>query len=216
MKRLIFIDMKTTGLHPEKGHKIYEIAAVEYIHGKPTGMQFHTYLNPEYEVNKCLICRELDYEVSIVNGLNWDKLKEEVLFKDIQSDLLDFFCKLDDERDYGIDFDKNEIIFYETDLVSHNAKFNMSFLNNEFKNCRGLRWNIPALCTKQLANKLFPGDPDNLDALSKRFDIDSAYRDIYGALINENTLINAKLLAKVYFKLREHENKLQVMGGVKS
>ena len=48
--RQIIIDTETTGLEPEKGHRIIEIGCVELIDRQPTGNTFQRYINPEREV----------------------------------------------------------------------------------------------------------------------------------------------------------------------
>jgi DNA polymerase III subunit epsilon len=194
--RLLFIDTETTGLHPDKGHRICEIAAIEYIDNKPTGLQFHTYLNPE---------RELDPGAAKVNGLSLDKLKNKPLFKDIASRFFDFLID---------DYCEN-MQSYRTKLIAHNAKFDMSFLKKELNDFSKFRMlgaasfldrrideECEIICTKEYVNKLYPGDPTSLDALCKRFDIDNSHRGTHGALID------AKLLAEVYFRLKGCETRL--------
>ena len=49
--RQIVLDTETTGLEPEKGHRVVEIGGVEVIDRKLTGQHFHSYLYPEREVD---------------------------------------------------------------------------------------------------------------------------------------------------------------------
>ena len=42
--RQIFLDTETTGLDPKLGHRIVEIAAVEILNRRPTGLRVHHYL----------------------------------------------------------------------------------------------------------------------------------------------------------------------------
>ncbi|MFM2408521.1 MAG: hypothetical protein RL358_1263 [Pseudomonadota bacterium] len=50
--RKIVLDTETTGLYPEQGHRIIEIAAIE-LHGRQvTTRHFHHYLDPERESMK--------------------------------------------------------------------------------------------------------------------------------------------------------------------
>ena len=44
--REIVIDTETTGLDPNDGHRIVEIACIELVHHVPTGRKFHRYVNP--------------------------------------------------------------------------------------------------------------------------------------------------------------------------
>jgi DNA polymerase-3 subunit epsilon len=85
----------------------------------------------------------------------------------------------------------------ESKLVAHNAGFDRDFVNHELK-LAGLptfpasRW----VDTLPLAQKRFPGMHNSLDALCKRFRISLAEREKHGALVD------ARLLAHVYFELR--------------
>ena len=53
-----------------------------------------------------------------------------------------------------------------------------------------------AVDTLAMARKMFPGAPASLDALCKRFSVDTSGRDLHGALLD------ARLLAEVYLELR--------------
>lgn len=175
MERLIFLDTETTGLYPDKGDRICEIAAIEYINDKPTGHQFHTYLNPG---------KELSEEASRINGLTWVKLKDEPFFEDIAENFFRFV--------------------HGGTLVIHNARFDMGMIVAEIKKLPSpvdIYQSIleDVICTRQMAKNLFPYDKLSLDALCARFGIDISHRAIHGAMID------IKLLAKVYYKLKEVE-----------
>ena len=45
--RQVFLDTETTGLDPNQGHRIIEIAAVEINNRQLSENQFHMYVNPE-------------------------------------------------------------------------------------------------------------------------------------------------------------------------
>jgi len=45
--REIVLDTETTGLDPNAGHRIVEVAALELMNSVPTGRHFHRYANPE-------------------------------------------------------------------------------------------------------------------------------------------------------------------------
>ena len=43
--RQIFLDTETTGLDPNQGHRIIEIAAIEFNNRQLTTNKFHSYIN---------------------------------------------------------------------------------------------------------------------------------------------------------------------------
>lgn len=165
--RQIILDTETTGLDPQSGHRIVEIGALEIVNYVPTEKVFHAYINPE---------RDMPVEAYNVHGLSEDFLRDKPLFNEIVTNFLDFI---------------------ETaPLVIHNAPFDMKFLNAEL-NLLDLE-PLPferAIDTLVIARKKFPGSPNSLDALCRRFEIDTASRHKHGALID------AELLAKVYLEL---------------
>ena len=165
--REIVLDTETTGLDPYDGHRIIEIGAVEIFNGIPTGKRYHQYLNPE---------RDIPAEAFAVHGLDYDFLKHKPKFSAIADGFLRFV------RD--------------TQLVIHNAAFDIKFINAE------LTWAnktpIPqhkAVDTLQIARKKFPGSPASLDALCRRFNIDNSARSQHGALLD------SEILAEVYLEL---------------
>ena len=50
--RQVVLDTETTGIDPQKGHRIIEIGCVELIDRKLTGNHFHVYINPERVVEE--------------------------------------------------------------------------------------------------------------------------------------------------------------------
>ncbi len=50
--RQIVLDTETTGLSPQKGHRVVEIGCVELFNRRPTGNNFHVYVNPERDMPK--------------------------------------------------------------------------------------------------------------------------------------------------------------------
>ena len=165
--RRIALDTETTGLNPQDGHRIVEIGCVELDVNIPTGKEWHSYVNPE---------RMMPEAAFAVHGLSEDFLKKEPKFKDIA---------------------KGFISFIEgAELVIHNAKFDIGFLNSELKMA-----NMPliemqkTIDTVYLAREKIPGAAASLDALCKRFEIDLSLREKHGALLD------AKLLAEVYLQL---------------
>ena len=165
--REIVLDTETTGLDPYDGHRIVEIGAVEIFNGLPTGKTYHQYIYPE---------RDMPAEAFAVHGLGDEFLRDKPIFSEISDSFLRFV--------------------QDTQLVIHNAVFDIKFINAE------LTWankttilGQNAVDTLQIARKKFPGSPVSLDALCRRFNIDNSARAQHGALLD------AEILAEVYLEL---------------
>lgn len=165
--REIILDTETTGLDPGAGHRVVEIGCLELENHVATGSEYHVYLNPE---------RDMPYEAEAVHGLSMEFLSTKPLFSDIAKEFIAFLG--------------------DSAIVAHNSGFDLSFLNAEFK-----RGGHPAILperaidTVKLARRKFPGAQVNLDALCKRFQIDTSAREKHGALLD------AQLLSHVYLEL---------------
>jgi DNA polymerase-3 subunit epsilon len=153
--REIVIDTETTGLEPQLGHRIVEIAAIELFHHVPTGRKFHCYVNPE---------RDMPVDAYAVHGLSAEFLADQPLFAAAADEFLAFIG--------------------DDPLVIHNAEFDLAFLNAELSLLGRPRLTSPAVDTLSLARRRFPGAPASLDALCKRFQIDLSARDKHGAEID--------------------------------
>lgn len=166
MREIVF-DTETTGLSPEEGHKLLEIGAVELFNHIPTGKVYHQYINPQ---------RDVPAEAFKVHGLGYDFLKDFPVFSEVAQDFLDFI---------GDDI-----------IIAHNSSFDIGFLNYELKHS-GYKTlnNDRVLDTLAIAKKLFPGAKNNLDALTRRFEITGIDRSFHGALLD------SQILAKVYLEL---------------
>ena len=143
MKR-IALDIETTGLDPEQGHKIVEIGCVELENNYPTGNFFQQYINPN---------RKMPEEALKIHGLTDDFLSDKPIFSSIAESFLDFI--------------------EDSELVIHNARFDLGFLNYELdlsanRNIRQFK----VIDSLSLARKMFPGAANNLDSLCRRYDID--------------------------------------------
>jgi DNA polymerase III subunit epsilon len=153
--REIVLDTETTGLDPEDGHRIVEIACLELVRHVPTGRTFHCYVDPE---------RDMPAEAFAVHGLTPDFLARHPNFAAIVGDLLAFI---------GGD-----------PLVIHNAEFDLAFLNMELARLGRPPLVQPFVDTASLARTRFPGAPASLDALCRRFDIDLSGRTLHGAHVD--------------------------------
>lgn len=169
--REISLDTETTGLSFAKGDRIIEIGCVEIIDKKITGNSYHVYINPE---------RAVSMDSIQITGLTNDFLKDFKVFKEIYKEFLKF---IGNDR-----------------LVIHNAPFDMSFINGELGlvNYNALNDGTDkkivneVIDTLSMARRKYPGSPATLDALCRKFNVDSKIRSKHGALID------AELLAQVY------------------
>ena len=50
MSRAVLFDTETTGLEPQLGHRVIEVAALELLNDLPTGRRFHALIHPEREI----------------------------------------------------------------------------------------------------------------------------------------------------------------------
>jgi DNA polymerase-3 subunit epsilon len=176
MMREIVLDTETTGLEPADGHRVVEIGAVELFNHVPTGRVFQTYVDPE---------RDMPAEALQVHGLTSAFLAEQPPFAEVVDEFLAF---LDHDRD------ANPV---PARLVIHNADFDIAFLNSELARLgrSPVDRERAVVNTLQIARQRFPGAPNSLDALCRRFNVDAAARTRHGALLD------AELLAEVYLGL---------------
>jgi len=181
--REVVLDTETTGLDPAEGHRLVEIGCIELFNRIPTGREFHCYINPD---------RDMPPEAEAVHGLSASFLAKFPLFGDHIESFLEFIG--------------------DAPLIIHNAGFDLKFLNAELgTHSRPLFATDRAIDTLSLARRKFPGAPASLDALCKRFNIDTSRRDKHGALID------ATLLAAVYVELiGGKEPGLDLMAGATS
>ena len=172
MARSVVFDVETTGLEPERGHKIIEIAAVELIDDLPTGDVFHTYVDPQ---------RDIPADATRVHGITSEMIERFLAlpFSYVADDLLAYFG--------------------DSLLIAHNAKFDVGFLDFELRACR--RPDMPGMRsgrivdTLALANEKLGNGGHTLDALCRRFGIDTSMRQKHSALLD------CRLLAAVYLQL---------------
>src|SRR6185312_8835919 len=86
--------------------------------------------------------------------------------------------------------------FGDGKLIAHNAPFDFGFLDAELTRVgRTALDRERMVCTLVLAKARFPGMPNSLDALCRRFEIDLSARTTH------NALLDCKLLAEVYVEL---------------
>ena len=163
----VILDTETTGLSTAEKHRIVEIGCIELDNQIPTKKIFHEYLNPQRPVSE---------DAYKVHGYSDKFLSDKKTFSEIAENFLNFL--------------KNKKI------IIHNAPFDLSFLNYEFKliGRKGMdTQNV--IDTLAIARQKYPGSQNSLDALCKRFNIDNSRRK------KHNALVDCQLLKEVYINL---------------
>ena len=165
--REIVLDTETTGLSPDNGDRIVEIGCVELINHVPTNNTYQVYLNPE---------KDMDPGAEKVHGLTNEFLLDKPKFIEIADSFLEFIG--------------------DSNLIAHNADFDINFLNSELVRAKKDKINNDRVVdTLKIARSKFPGARNSLDALCKRFFVDNSNRSLHGALLD------SELLAEVYLEL---------------
>lgn len=154
MREIVF-DTETTGLDPDSGHRIVELAGVELLNHIPTGIVFHRYINPE---------RDVPPEAFAVHGLSADFLSAHAVFAAAADDFLAFIA--------------------DATLVIHNAEFDLKFVNAELARLARPKLATAYIDTLLMARKRFPGAPASLDMLCRRYGIDLSARDKHSAVLD--------------------------------
>jgi len=163
----VILDTETTGLSIIEKHRIVEIGCIELENQIPTNKIFHEYLNPQRSVSE---------DAYKVHGYSDDFLSDKKTFSEIAESFLKF---INDKK-----------------IIIHNAAFDLSFLNYEFRliNQKAINKNN-IIDTLEIARLKYPGSQNSLDALCKRFNIDNSKRE------KHNALIDCQLLKEVYINL---------------
>ncbi len=167
MTRQIVLDTETTGLDPATGDRVIEVAAIELVNLVPTGRHWHSLLDPG---------RDIPEEATRIHGFTAADLRGQPRFAEVAEALLGFL---------GAD-----------PIVAHNAPFDFGFLDAEL-----VQAGRPPLDRARMIDSLalakwrFPGMPNSLDALCRRYAIDNTMRT------SHNALLDVKLLAQVYLEL---------------
>ena len=142
--RQVVLDTETTGLDIQLGHRIIEIGCVEIVDRKITKRYFHKYVNP---------LRDIDQGALDVHGLTTEFLSDKPIFGSILEAFLEFIG--------------------DSELIIHNADFDLAFLDNEIKivqsKSESLRDKLPVIDSLELARAKHPGQKNSLDALCKRY-----------------------------------------------
>lgn len=145
---LVVLDTETTGLMPQLGHRVVEIAAVRLVGWRETA-RVSSLVNPG---------RPIDPGASRVNGIYDDDLVDAPPFSDV-------FLQLQSLLEGAL-------------LVAHNALFDASFLSMEYHllgqeqgNDLAATLSNPWLCTLQLARRQFYFDSNSLGNVARRLNV---------------------------------------------
>lgn len=168
--RIVALDTETTGLDLSEGHRVIEIGCVEIENRRLTGREFRRYVNPG---------RRVDTAAFEVHGISDEFLLDQPPFADVEAAFIDFISG--------------------AEVIVHNAAFDVSFLDNELSLTAGSVSSLASVCeitdTLLMAKDRHPGQRNNINALCKRYDIDTSAREKHGALLD------AQLLARVYLAM---------------
>jgi len=166
---LIVLDTETTGLDAKAGHRVIELGCVRIRNRRHTSENFHSYLNPD---------RDIDVGAQEVHGISSEFLEDKPRFADVVDSFIEFIAG--------------------SELVIHNAAFDVEFLNQELELLGDLR-RVDELCrvtdSLSLAREMHPGQRNSLDALCRRYGVDNSGRQLHGALLD------AEILADVYLAM---------------
>lgn len=140
------LDTETTGLNPQNGDRIIEIAVYNIITEKDDYFvkdKFVTYINPE---------RSIPYFITKMTGISDYHVIGAPRFFEIADDFLNFI--------------HNKIV------VIQNVGFDMKFLNNELRLCGYSPLNNNTIDTVLLSRRLFKTErKHNLDVIAERLNI---------------------------------------------
>ncbi|GGE63612.1 MAG TPA: DNA polymerase III subunit epsilon [Paenalcaligenes hominis] len=165
--RQIVLDTETTGLDPDDGHRLVEIAGVEIANRQLTGSHLHLYVNPG---------RDSDPEALAVHGLTTQFLADYPPVEDVIDQIIQYVSG--------------------AEVIIHNAPFDTKFLNAEFVRFGYKPFtDYCGKITDSLvhARELHPGKRNNLDALCDRYGISNEHRVLHGALLDSELLADVWL-----------------------
>ena len=165
--RQIVLDTETTGLNARLGDRVIEIGCVELLSRNVTDRHFHTYVDPQ---------REVDEGASKIHGLTREFLSDKPKFGDIAKEFVDYI--------------------QGAELIIHNADFDVEFLDQELAlaGFKKLSDYSPSIVdTLAMARELHPGKRNSLDALCERYAVNNAHRTLHGALLDARLLAEVYL-----------------------
>lgn len=158
-------DIETTGLDPNRGHRIIEIAGVKIENGIiKQETAFTSFVNPE---------RDIPAESRQIHKITDEQVRSAPSIDEVLPKFLEFA--------------------QGSLLVAHNAEFDYGFLEVEKESCWGYIDLPECFCTMRLSQSIFPREfRHNLDVLVKKFDLKvpgDRHRALADALVTAEALL---------------------------
>ena len=160
MTRKVVLDTETTGLEVERGHRVIEIGCIELVDRRPSGREFHRYLNPD---------RVIDAGAVAVHGITDEFLRDKPRFAEV----LVAFIAGAELLIHNAAFDT---AFLDGELQRAGGTFGR------------IADHAVVVDTLALARQKYPGQKNTLDALCKRLGVDNSHREVHGALLDAHLL----------------------------
>jgi DNA polymerase-3 subunit epsilon len=133
----IFLDVETTGLAPQQGHRVCELAMLQ-VTGEQVDQEFESLIDPQ---------RPLDPRAAAVHGISLEMLRGAPTFAAVA--------------------DQVATMIEGSVLVAHNAPFDMAFLEHEFRLAHLPPPTTTVIDTLRLARRLLRRSSYSLGALSR-------------------------------------------------
>lgn len=170
---LTVFDVETTGLDPNRGHRIIEIAALRVEDGTiKKDNPFHEFVNPE---------RPIPHEAQQINKIRNEDVASAPTIDQILPSFLEFASG--------------------SFLVAHNAAFDMGFLNREKELCWGFIELPEHFCTMKLSQSVFPAEfRHSLDVVGSRLELEipqERHRALPDVILTAQALLKMIEIGKV-------------------
>ncbi len=172
--RIIVLDLETTGLRDDEGHRITEIGLIEMIDGVPTGKTYHSHFNPG---------RPVPEFITNLTGLTDEFLADKPDFASKAKDIRKFI------GDTPVLITCRTVEGYTLDIAFLNAALKRA----GFGEVPEKQW----INVRRWGEAMFGHDQASLDKMLDRYEIDRTERDENG----HGALLDAGLLAKLYPQL---------------
>lgn len=155
-----FLDVETTGLEPERGHRVCEIAVIRTV-GRLETRRFSSLVNPG---------RRIGAGAQAVNGISDSMVADAPRFHELVPELLPLL-------DGAV-------------VVAHNVPFDLSFINRELRVAWQGTLRNPTVDTLAIARRAYRFPSNSLDALTHRLGLfhPQQHRALGDALAVKNLL----------------------------